>query len=82
MTVTYVAKANFPLSVGHWSLLKEDGTIMPLILQNPHALDGTLKKGAKLEVPMSADMADATTNIFVVLVDAATSDMVVAVPVE
>jgi hypothetical protein len=82
VTVTYVAKDNFPLSVGHWSLLKDDGTIVPLVLQNPHALDGTLKKGAKVEVLLSADLADAPTNIFVVLVDAATSDMVLAIPVE
>ncbi len=82
VTVTYVAKGTFPLSIGHWSLLRDDGTIVPLVLRNPDALDGTLKKGAKLEVPLSADMSDAPVNIFVVLVDAATSDMVLAVPVE
>jgi hypothetical protein len=81
VTVHYVATADFALSVGRWELLLDDGSLVPLVLDDPHALDGTLKKGGKRDVEMSADLATEPANLFVVLVDVSTSDLVFAIPV-
>ncbi len=81
VTVHYVATADFALSVGRWELLLDDGSLVPLVLDDPHALDGTLKKGGKRDVQMSADLATAPANLFVVLVDVSTSEVVFAIPV-
>ena len=77
----YVATAPFDLSVGRWELLLDDGSLVPLVLTDPLALDGTLKKGQKLDVEMSADLPTAPANPFVVLVDVGTSHVVFAIPV-
>ena len=82
VTVHYVATADFPLSVGRWELLLDDGSLAPLVLADPHALDGTLRKGGKLDVQMAADLPTAPADLFVVLVDVGTQDVVFAIPVQ
>ena len=72
--VAYRADAPFPLASGSWEVLLDDGTAIPLLpTRDLQALEQTLKAGAELDVPFSAQLPDDALSAFIVYVDAAST---------
>ena len=81
VVVHYVATGTFPLSAGRWELLLDDGSLVPLVYADQRLTDRTLKRGERVDLRASADLANQSTDLFVVYVDVSTSDLVLAVAV-
>ena len=82
VVVHYVATGRFPLSAGRWELLLDDGTLVSLLYADPTVGGRTLQNGDHVDLQASADVDDATTDVFVVYVDVSTSDLILAVPAD
>jgi uncharacterized membrane protein len=82
VVVHYAATGTFPLSAGRWELLLDDGSLVPLVYADPSLADRTLKRGDRVDLRATADLADLSTDLFVVFVDVTTSDVIFAVPVD
>jgi uncharacterized membrane protein len=78
----YVATGTLSLSTGSWQLLLDDGSLVPLVLDDPTAMDRILQPGDRTDVRASADLAVDPTDLFVVFVDAAASGITLAVSVD
>lgn len=80
--VTYSATRRFPLSIGRWELLLDDGSEIPLTaVDGPSTLDRTLKAGETAQVDLTAALGTEPTDAFVVFVDVASSRMALAIPI-
>jgi uncharacterized membrane protein len=77
----FVATGTFPLSAGHWELLLGDGSLVPLVPDDPNAMERTLQSGETADIQTSADLAAVPTDLFAVYVDPASSDIILAVSV-
>ena len=82
VVVHYVATGTFPLSAGRWELLLDDGSSVPLVAQDPAGSQRTLKNGDRYDLHASADLTVTPSDLFVVYVDAGTSETILAIPVE
>ncbi len=80
--VHYVAAGTFPLAAGQWELLPEDGSLVPLVAGDANAMNRTLNAGERFDLHASADMTTTPKELFVVYVDARTSEMILAIPVD
>jgi uncharacterized membrane protein len=82
VVVHYVATGSLPLPSRQWELLLGDGSLIPLAVQDPSAMQRTLTSGERLDVQATADLPNRPTDIFVVYVDVTTSDILLAVPID
>jgi|GEM_PF-135505 len=75
----FAATGTFPLSAGDWELLLDDGSLVPLVPDDPSTMERTLESGETSDVRVAADLPAKPTDLFVAYVDPATSDIVFAV---
>ncbi len=80
--VSYLATAPFPLASGRWELLLPDGTEIPLEPEDGTVVDRTLATGESLDATLRATAPADATDMFVIYVDTASANFVVAVPIE
>jgi uncharacterized membrane protein len=81
-TVHYAATDDLPLSSSYWAILLADGTELPLApVGDPGVLDGTLSAGQQLDVDLVGDVDGAPSEVYLVLVDRATDELVFALVV-
>ena len=76
VTVHYVATGTFPMAAGQWEVLLQDGSLVPLVATDPHAMGRTLNAGERFDLQASADISATPKNLFVVYVDTKTSEMI------